>query len=151
MNFTSQICTTKEQSDRLLAMGLKKETADMHYYHTVDFEGNEVWYPSIIPYENVVKASDFVGETEIRLENHTIPAWSLHRLIEMMPKEFFHESKQWHLFLSLCYEDAISYEECDSSEPCYLHFCSSDNIYDNIIESIEWLIKEGHFNKGCLN
>lgn len=76
-----------------------------------------------------------------------IPAWSLHRLIEMLPKEIFHQSKQWHLFLSLCYEDAISYEECDSSQPCYLHFCSLNNIYDNIIETIEWLIKEGYFNK----
>lgn len=79
-----------------------------------------------------------------------IPAWSLHRLIEMLPKEIFNQSKQWHLFLSLCYEDAISYEECDSSEPCYLHFCSSDNIYDNIIESIEWLIGEDCFNKEYL-
>ena len=29
MEFKSQICTTKEQSERLLALGLKKETADM--------------------------------------------------------------------------------------------------------------------------
>lgn len=29
MKFNSQICTTKEQSERLLALGLKKETADM--------------------------------------------------------------------------------------------------------------------------
>lgn len=84
MKFTSQICTTKEQSERLLALGLKKKTADMHYYHTVDFEGNEVWYPSTIPYENVVVASEFVGETEICLENYTIPAWSLDRLIDML-------------------------------------------------------------------
>ena len=28
-NFKSQICTTKEQSERLLSLGLKKETADM--------------------------------------------------------------------------------------------------------------------------
>lgn len=83
MEFNSQICTTIEQSERLLALGLKKYTADMHYYHTVDFEGNEVWYPLIIPYENVVVASDFVGETEICLENYTIPAWSLHRLMEI--------------------------------------------------------------------
>lgn len=62
LNFNSAICTSREQSERLLTLGLKKETADMHYYHTVDFEGNEVWYPSIIPYENVVMASDFVGE-----------------------------------------------------------------------------------------
>ena len=29
MNFNSQICTTREQSEHLLALGLKKETADM--------------------------------------------------------------------------------------------------------------------------
>lgn len=28
MKFNSQICTTKEQSERLLALGLKNETAD---------------------------------------------------------------------------------------------------------------------------
>ena len=28
-NFESQICTTREQSERLLALGLKKETADI--------------------------------------------------------------------------------------------------------------------------
>lgn len=27
----SQICTTREQFERLLALGLKKETADMAY------------------------------------------------------------------------------------------------------------------------
>ena len=28
MKFNSQICTTKEQSERLLALGLKKETVE---------------------------------------------------------------------------------------------------------------------------
>ena len=28
-NFKSQICTSREQSERLLALGLKKEPADM--------------------------------------------------------------------------------------------------------------------------
>lgn len=31
MNFNNQICTTRSQSERLLALGLKKETADMYY------------------------------------------------------------------------------------------------------------------------
>ena len=30
MKFNSQICTTREQSERLIALGLKKETADCH-------------------------------------------------------------------------------------------------------------------------
>ena len=120
-NFTSQICTSREQAERLLALGLKKETADMHYYHTVDFEGNEVWYPSIIPYENVVVASDFVGEAEICLENNTIPAWSLDRLIEI---------------LDIWYLD--------------LNFNNFDNAYEQVISYFEERVKGGFINKKYL-
>ena len=56
MNFSSQICTTREQSERLLALGLKKETADMTihikndggcyvtaepFYEWEDYDGDE--------------------------------------------------------------------------------------------------------------
>lgn len=148
MNFTSQICTTSEQSERLLALGLKSETADMHFYRHTEIDNTETWELSVVPYGNVLHAAYMYDEYYIK--DYIKPAWSLHRLIEMLPKEIFDQSKQWHLFLSLCYEDTISYEECDSPQPCYLHFCSSDNIYDNIIETIEWLIKESHFNKEYL-
>lgn len=33
MEFKSQICTTREQSERLLSLGLNKETADMVWTH----------------------------------------------------------------------------------------------------------------------
>lgn len=33
LKFNSAICTTHDQSERLLALGLKKETADMFYSH----------------------------------------------------------------------------------------------------------------------
>ena len=77
MKFNSQICTTREQSKRLLALGLKKETADMRYYalyiSTVDKWYNKE-YPEVL----------YDGE---RINNHDIPAWSLHRLIEMALKD----------------------------------------------------------------
>lgn len=126
MKFNSQICTTKEQSERLLVLGLKKETGDMHYYHTVDFEGNEVWYPSIIPYENVVMASDLVGETEICLENYTIPAWSLDRLIDML-------------------------NNSDTPEDYKVDFHVKINRYDEIIALIQSLIHIDGFNKEYLS
>lgn len=126
LKFNSTICTSREQSERLLTLGLKKETADMHYYNTVDFEGNEVWYPSIIPYENVVMASDFVGETEICLENYTIPAWSLDRLIEIL-------------------------KESDTPEDYKVDFYVGLNRYDEIIALIQSLIHIGGFNKEYLN
>ena len=59
MKFNSQICTTKEQSERLLALGLKKETADMCWIN-----GN------ILYCEPPELTND-------------IPAWSLHRLWEL--------------------------------------------------------------------
>ena len=99
MKFNSQICTTREQSERLLSLGLKKETADM-------------WYPHFaktcpLPLVDEILASD------------DLPAWSLHRLIEIA---------------ALC--------------PCEIY--PKDNIYDNLIDEIEELIKEGYFNKEYL-
>lgn len=126
LKFNSSICTSREQSERLLTLGLKKETADMHYYHTVDFEGNEVWYPSIIPYENVVVASEFVGETEICLENYTIPAWSLDRLIEIL-------------------------KYSDTPEDYKVDFHVGLNRYDEIIALIQSLIHIGDFNRDYVN
>ena len=125
MEFKSQICTTKEQSERLLDLGLKKETADMHYYHTVDFEGNEVWYPSIIPYENVVLVSDFVGETEICLENYTIPAWSLHRLLCLLPTEYTYDIDFKQIMRDFVF--------------------GSQDMYEEVINCIETLIEAGYF------
>ena len=59
LKFNSQICTTREQSERLLALGLKKETADMirpHYNEhcpwVIDKEDclNEHWLPIMFPF-----------------------------------------------------------------------------------------------------
>ena len=67
MEFKSQICTTREQSERLLALGLKKETADcaLHY----DYVG----------IDGVVHHMAY----EIGHKCCGIPAWSLHRLMEI--------------------------------------------------------------------
>ena len=41
--FNTQVCTTREQSERLLAMGLKKETADCRWTGLVkDAKGNDI-------------------------------------------------------------------------------------------------------------
>ena len=64
-NFNSQICTTREQSERLLALGLKKETADCALLPLTD----KVTSVLVKPSTNDIK--------------NTIPAWSLGRLIEI--------------------------------------------------------------------
>ena len=60
MKFNTQVCTTREQSERLLALGLKKEAADCHHWYA---DGK--WYT-------------YIGEPN---EFNCVPAWSLGRLI----------------------------------------------------------------------
>ena len=78
MNFNSQIGTTEEQSKRLLALGLKRETADMRYQiQYLDWGGVlKECMPSLDPYPPLNN-------------DRFIPAWSLHRLIEMCNKSQF--------------------------------------------------------------
>ena len=71
MEFKSQICTSRSQSERLLALGLKKETADMvHCTYGVD-RGM------------TIRPFCWLSFSEVDMENF-IPAWSLHRLLEML-------------------------------------------------------------------
>lgn len=67
-NFKSQICTSREQSERLLALGLKKETADMVLVPSSRHDGSDV----------------IRVRKSYLMEEDAIPAWSLHRLIEMI-------------------------------------------------------------------
>lgn len=68
MKFESQICTTKEQSERLLAFGLNTETADMGLIGDI---------PIVLP--TTWANADPLFDT---------PAWSLHRLIEMYSEHY---------------------------------------------------------------
>ena len=111
-NFNSQVCTSLEQSRRLLALGLKKETADM--YMSPSYGGGKI----IGYYAPTVRDSDFYFNDF----PNDIPAWSLHRLIEMVAQTQY---------------------------PYYV-ISKELPIYDALCERIEWLIKEGYFNKEYL-
>jgi hypothetical protein len=100
-NFKSQVCTSSIQSERLLSLGLKKETADCCYYY---YDGEYL----IAFAEDAKYPSD-------------IPAWSLHRLIEMYAERYI---------------------------SCSINL--KDLTYEWIINEIEILIKEGDFNKEYL-
>lgn len=137
MNFTSQISTTEEQSKKLLALGLKAETADMRYQiHYFDFDGMSLECIHTLeldpPFNN---------------DKH-IPAWSLHRLIEMMPSFIDIDENPFYLESKISQGKLVSYESIidDSIVFAWGH----GNLYDSIISCIGQLIKEGHFNKEYL-
>ena len=77
MKFNSQICTSVEQSKRLLAAGLKPETADMSYYILDDEPVLTIGMAKA--YREIFKGGKIVKKQNADI----IPAWSLHRLIEL--------------------------------------------------------------------
>jgi hypothetical protein len=143
-NFKSAICTSREQSEKLSALGLKIETADCYHWQETDRygDGNGKWHCEILSEYNKdhneylynvygVDGSD---------EGFFIPAWSLHRLIEIVPSTI---NKM--LWFTITPYTAL-YDSLDYSKS----FDGKDNLYDNIIDCIEWLIKQGYFNKEYL-
>ena len=132
-NFNSQICTTKEQSERLLTLGLKKETADM--FHAAIHIGTE-----IVGYQ----VSPIYNEYNFEIFPDDIPAWSLNRLIEMMPLDVVPEGGFDNIFTLTKNQSGYSVEYDGFS------YYYKKNIYDTLIEGIEHLIKEGYFNKEYL-
>ena len=131
MKFNSQIATSRVQSERLLALGLKKETADMSWSNVLN-DGNREWMLIPLPIGAYT-------DTEI-------PAWSLHRLWELTPKVIFTKPS---LYLTMC-EDSVFYCAEGNNEEYEKSFSRQISLYDNIIDCIEWLIKEGYFDKEYL-
>ena len=88
-----------------MALGLKKETADCGIY-----------------YSELAGCDRMFAKIETEFEADEIPAWSLHRLIEIVAHTqypYYVISKELPIYAALC-------------------------------ERIEWLIKEGYFNKEYL-
>ena len=129
-NFNSQICTTKEQSIRLLALGLKKQTADMWYPHFAKT------YP--IPLVDEVLTTD------------DIPAWSLHSLWELLGKIKKYEGEDELLYPRIYLEEENVILVNPKSIWVRQSFCSPKGVYENIINCFELLIRKGYFNKDYL-
>lgn len=122
MEFNTQICTNKEQSKRLIDLGLNPETADMLHYKSASMK---IWGVLATPYSKEVNG----------LEKYYFPAWSLHRLINMMPYEldkynYTISVTQTGVEYSGIFDSAYGIESLVSKY-------SSDNLYDNIIDCIE--------------
>lgn len=130
MNFKTQISTTREQSERLLAMGLKPETADC--YIECAPSGKDFMYIRQTYNEDIFKRSNI------------IPSWSLARLLEMMP-QYIDEREEVLLMIE---PPIIAYY--DTQYKGQQHFTTYPNIFENCISMIDWLIRNGHFNKKYL-
>lgn len=137
MEFKSQICTSVEESKRLLELGLKKETADMMYITDGRVPKEYAHYDLVHEYYESC-FEDIVH----------IPAWSLHRLVEMVPHTIWHTEYEDRPRLKHTFWFSKYAPSYDSTED--IDFREHPNLYDNIIDCIEWLINEGYFSKEYL-
>ena len=125
--FNSQICTTIEQSQRLIALGLRKETADMthHYLHSTDsYELKDIEFSRVMHLQELVNKKPVLWKSGDDLYAKDIPAWGLHRLIEILDTNPF-----------------IFYLNCG---------------YDTVIDRVEEYIRSGfidtrYLEEWCLN
>ena len=120
MKFNSQICTTKEQSERLLALGLKKETADMTLQTSLD-----VCYT--LSFQDAV---EYFEDRHLPPHPTILPAWSLHRLLCLLPTEYIPDIDFQQIMQDFVFR--------------------SQDMYDEVISCIETLIKEGYLYKEYL-
>ena len=130
-NFKSQICTSKSQSETLLKLGLKKETADCYL-----FEYEEGKY-------KVIAESwlDLIADEKYysQYKDVCFPAWSLDRLMELVPHRYGEYCDYANYFMYY-YNIPLDVVEQFVGE----------TKYEYLIDCIEWLIKEGYFNKEYL-
>lgn len=126
-NFKSQPATTIEQSKRIIALGVKPETADMthHFLHSIDnYELKDVEFSRIMHLQETLNKKPVLGKSGDDLYGKDIPAWSLHRLIEILDTNPF-----------------VFYTNCG---------------YDTVIDHVEEYIRSGfidtrYLEEWCLN
>ena len=84
------------------------------------------------------------------LSECNFPAWSLHRLIEMMPNEVRNGGYVYELNINRTY---IHYSRYKTEIEDYVDlegFSSTDSLYDIVISMLKWLINEEYFPKEYL-
>lgn len=101
MEFDSQVCTTLEQSERLIALGLKYETADMilvrdYGYLLEQPYRKTIWIPhTLTAYNNFQGFVDGIARNLKGIDAQYVkegykPAWSLDRLLKIVNSNSVH-------------------------------------------------------------
>lgn len=122
----NQICTNKKQSSRLLEAGVRPDTADMYL--------DEFELPVAFEYSRIKSKA---------YQDTVLPTWSLSKLIEILPTNI-----NGYILIVDFENKGVEYSMtnfCDRLD--YLYIKGYENLFDGIIDCIEWLIKEGYLDK----
>ena len=121
----NKICTSQEQSQKLIELGIDIETSDMHYIE--DSSDN--------PYCELY-ASKLNEEARKHYNTHYIPAWSLSALMELIPDII----EDYVLRMDkIDGEYYIWYDKIGEGWSDTIAHPSSKNFIDTAFEMIVWL------------
>lgn len=169
-NLSTQIATTREQSERLLSMGVKPETADMVYHHSNSKVKHLEWElkpcaPTLrsncsmnisklaCPLYKRPDGTQMTGEEVFdSIWGKDIPAWSLSRLISMLPTSVPDPKpgfKPHHPEL-IKHESGYNLSIRRYTADCLVGTHIEKDPIGCCVSMIDWLIKNNHFNKEYL-
>lgn len=116
--------TTLEQSKRLIELGVKKESAD------------RVWKWN-------KESLDYRPEKASKLETADVPAWSINRLLNLLPSTIKEKSSGTKCTLSFGkdYVEYSGYDRYDSSVMVQLYYAEGRDFYENIYNAIVWVLE----------
>ena len=123
-----KICTTVEQSKKLIELGLDIETSDMYW----DFQ--ETGY---------ILIADELGYYH---NDSEIPAWSLTALLNLLPEELelLSDEDVFVPTLSRYYDDKSKFICCYDNGGCE-HWYIEDSPVDAVYNMLVWTIENGYF------
>ena len=128
----TQICTTIEQSKKLLEAGLNSETADMFYNPVMDIDNsncaNFLETPECIPFNEIKEHKELY-----------MPSWSLTALLHQLP---FPELWQEMLAGMLDWKCKITYFEDDVTYTSEIHNTEIEAVLDCVL----WTLKNKNKN-----
>lgn len=139
VQFTTQVATSIEQSQQLIELGVKPETADLVYRCTKSKTDSLEWELQLCPpsLENI--------------DNNDIPAWSLVRLLELLPYEIpCDRPNVLHHPELIKYEAGYNFSVCRYTVDCFAGTHIENSPFDSCVSMIKWLIAKGYFSKEFL-
>lgn len=136
----NKICTSLEQSKKLVELGIDVDTADMRYGYIAPYEYSDRMYEG--GYDEVPYPKDFLKKNPNFSENDydgEFPAWSLSALLELIPTSIDEYTKDFsQLELTKC---SVSYVYANGNlREGFL----KDNFLDAAFEMVCWLL-ESHY------
>lgn len=134
----NKICTSIEQSKKLIELGIDINTADMHYSTwTILNEGEYILSPN---------QGETIEELQEDYGNQVIPAWSLAALIQVLPITIVDSWTDYCLMLDIKAKMPRYVKYGDVYHPEFPWDFKKQSLLDSIVESIFWLHKNNYLN-----